>query len=161
MVSAMPEDIRVRHARPEEASSLSELSMRSKALWQYDKSFLADAKPDLTFRPGKFLPEFHVYVLEVEGKPEGFCSLLPKDTESIELEDLWIELGSIGRGYGRRLWNHAAGVARGLGFVRMVLVADPNAEPFYVRMGAQRIGLLPSPVRAGRLLPILEYVVEK
>jgi hypothetical protein len=46
--------------------------MRSKAHWQYDAAFLAAARQELEFLPGKSLPDFHVYVLEEAGKIVGF-----------------------------------------------------------------------------------------
>jgi len=58
---------------------LTELTIRSKAYWGYDDSFLADARPELEFQLSKFLPDFHVYVLETGGELLGFCSLIPLD----------------------------------------------------------------------------------
>jgi len=81
----MPENTRIRRARVEEARLLTELTMRSKAHWQYDAAFLAATKHELEFRPGKFLPEFHVYVLEEGENILAFCSLIPIAPERIEL----------------------------------------------------------------------------
>jgi hypothetical protein len=38
----------------------------------------------------------------------------------------------------------------------MVIESDPGAEPFYVRMGARRTGVVASTVEEGRFLPVLE-----
>lgn len=46
--------------------------------------------------------------------------------------------------------------ARRLGFTRLTIDADPNAEPFYRAMGAVRIGAVPSGSVPGRELPLLE-----
>jgi len=87
----------------------------------------------------------------------GFCSLLPIDPGTVELDDLFIEPDDIGKGYGQRLWDHAVSVARESGFARIVLVSDPYAEPFYARQGAVRIGEKTSSLRTGRVLPVMEY----
>ena len=148
---------RIRRARIADAASLTELTLRSKAHWPYDASFLADARKELEFQPSKFLPGFHVYVLESEREMLGFCSLIPMDQEEIELHDLFIEPSHIGKGYGKQLWDYSVNLARNLGFRTLVLTADPNAEPFYLRQGAIRTGEKPSSVRPDRALPLMQF----
>lgn len=135
---------------------LTELAMRSKAHWGYNADFLAAVRDQLVLRPDRFLPDFHVYVLESDGKPLGFCSLIPVDHETVELEDLFVEPQCIGRGYGKQLWDFAVTVAKNSGFTRLTLVSDPYAEPFYKRRGASRTGEKSSPAQPGRKLPVME-----
>jgi hypothetical protein len=49
----------------------------------------------------------------------------------------------------------AAGVARNMGATRLFIEADPDAAPFYRRMGAVDVGLAPSGSIPGRILPKL------
>jgi GNAT superfamily N-acetyltransferase len=149
----------VRRAREDEASLLTELTLRSKAHWGYDAAFMADAREDLTFQVSRFLPDFHAYILETEARPIGFCSLIPVDRETIELFDLFVEPDCIGKGYGKQLWDYAVHLARSLEFREMILVADPNAEPFYLRQGAVRTGEKPSNVRPDSMSPLMKYVL--
>jgi N-acetylglutamate synthase-like GNAT family acetyltransferase len=149
----------IRRARPEESAMLTELTVRSKAHWGYEDSFMERSRADLEFRASKFLPDFHVYILEADGEPLGYCSLIPVDSNTVELNDLFIEPRHIGKGYGKELWNYAVNLARTLGFSRLVLTADPNAEPFYARQGALRIGEKTSPVGSDRKLPVMEYIL--
>jgi len=72
-----------------------------------------------------------------------------------QLKDLWVEPGDIGGGVGRALFVAACEVARTLPADQLLIVADPNAEGFYLRMGARRIGEEASEVIDGRRLPIL------
>jgi GNAT superfamily N-acetyltransferase len=118
---------------------------------------MADARPELEFLPTRFLPDFHVYVLEEDGQIVGFCGLIPMDHETVELYDLFVEPSHIGKGYGKQLWDYAVGRARESGFRKLVLTADPNAESFYTRQGAVRTGEKPSAVRTDRMLPVMEY----
>jgi len=142
---------RIRRARPDDAPALTELARRSKAHWGYDAGFMERAESDLTISSQAII-EHDVWVLDGEdGATLGFYRLIPGDPA--ELEDLWLEPGAIGAGYGRTLLEHAAAVARASGASAMELVADPNAAGFYERMGAVRIGFVPSPVVAGRELP--------
>jgi GNAT superfamily N-acetyltransferase len=149
----------MRPADPSEAPFLSELTIRSKAHWGYGEAFMTAARPALEFRAEKFRPDFLVYVLEVDNLRVGFCSMLPVDDDTVELHDLFIDPAHIGCGHGKRLWLFALDVARGRGFKRLILTADPNAEPFYSAQGARRIGEQPSPVQDDRLLPVLEYLL--
>ena len=46
----------------------------------------------------------------------------------------------MGKGVGRRLFEHARAVAAGAGVRVLEIDSDPNAEAFYCRMGAVRVG---------------------
>ena len=70
-----------------------------------------------------------------------------------------VEPGVIGRGVGRRLFEHAVATARELGFKRFTIDSDPDAEPFYLAMGAVRIGTTPSGSIPGRTLPLLAVTI--
>lgn len=149
---------RIRQARPDEAGALTELTMRSKAHWGYDAEFMADARADLEVVPDRFLPDFHVYIMETNKEVIGFCSLCPVDIRTVELTHLFIQPQHIGHGYGKRLWRHALLVAQCEGYRRVILSSDPFAEVFYARQGAVGIGTKESTVRAGRMLPLMEFV---
>ena len=148
---------RIRQARVDECNSLTELAMRSKAHWGYSAEFMANVRADLEVRPEKFMPGFHVYVLETEDGVIGFYSLRPESSESVILEDLFIEPERIGQGYGKQLWNHSLAVAESLGFRKITLISDPYAEPFYAKQGAVRVGEIESNALVGRMLPLMEY----
>ena len=50
---------------------------------------------------------------------------------------MFVDPSAIGGGAGRTLFEKAVRVARRLGYRRMAILADPNAAPFYQRMGAR------------------------
>jgi GNAT superfamily N-acetyltransferase len=149
--------VELRAARPEEAEALSELALRSKAYWGYSARFLDAARVQLTFTPSS-VADTHVIVAEADGRVVGFYAVegAPPDGE---LSHLWIDPPSIGTGVGRRLWEHAVDTARAAGFTSLQLDADPNAEGFYLAMGAERIGESPSAVEPGRMLPELRIAL--
>ena len=149
---------KIRQARPDECSALTEIAMRSKAHWGYSAEFMANVRADLEVRPEKFMPGFHVYVLETEDEMIGFYSLRPENAESVILEDLFIEPQHIGKGYGKELWDHSLAVAQSLGYRKVTLISDPYAEPFYARQGAVLTGETESNALAGRMLPLMEYI---
>jgi N-acetylglutamate synthase-like GNAT family acetyltransferase len=142
---------RIRRARPDDAQALTQLARRAKAHWGYDVAFMERAADELIIGSSA-IAEHEVWVLEGEdGSTLGFYRVIAGDPA--ELEDLWVEPAAIGSGYGRTMLEHAAAVARAGGASALELVADPNAVGFYERMGAVRIGVVPSPVVAGRELP--------
>lgn len=79
-----------------------------------------------------------VSVLEEEGRLVGFYVLSGEPPE-LELSRMMVEPDAIRTGCGRRLFEHAVATARRLGAASLVLDADPNAEGFYRRMGAETV----------------------
>lgn len=144
-----------RRARPQEAGALSALALRSKAHWGYDAGFMEACRRELTLTP-EFIEHDHVYVLESGGCLIGFYTLT-KWNADIELGHFFVDPPAIGRGAGRRLWEDAVDRAVELGYTRLIIQSDPNAEGFYRKLGAERIGEVPSQVRPGRTLPLLMY----
>jgi GNAT superfamily N-acetyltransferase len=141
----------VRRARAEEAAALSALAMRSKAHWGYSQEFLEIVRPMLTFSQQELIDD-HVYVLDGPYGPTGMYRLLNTPPQGT-LEDLWVDPEAIGSGIGRRLFDHALLTAAGLGLASLLIESDPNAEGFYLAMGAERIGERDS--ASGRALPLL------
>jgi GNAT superfamily N-acetyltransferase len=150
-----PSTAELRRARPEEADALSALAVRSKAHWGYDTKFLDACRDELTLTP-EFLPEEEVYVLSAAGALVGFYTLARWNAD-IELCHLFVEASAIGKGAGRLLWEDAVRRAEGMGYERLLIQSDPFAEGFYLRLGADRIGEVPSQALPGRVLPLLVY----
>ncbi|WP_006715345.1 GNAT family N-acetyltransferase [Desulfitobacterium metallireducens] len=145
----------IRRALPEEAVLLTEIAFRSKAHWGYDLSFMEQCRNDLTIFSDNITNNL-VFVIEADGDIVGFYELRGKVPEA-NLYWLFMDPKVIGCGYGKRLWLHAAEISKGLGFEYMLIKSDPYAEGFYLRMGAKRIGKLPSTAIQGLMLPLLCY----
>ena len=143
----------VRAARPGEAAPLSALALRSKAHWGYESDFLEACRPELSISE-TLIREGRVFVLEEGCGPIGFYTLT-RFRSDIELGHFFVDPPHIGRGAGRLLWRDAVVRARGLGYDQLLIQSDPNAEGFYLRLGAQRIGEVPSAAQEGRVLPLL------
>jgi GNAT superfamily N-acetyltransferase len=143
----------IRAARADEAELLSELAIRSKAYWGYDKAFMAACRDELVISASE-VERLRTTVAEHDGRVLGFATLEGSPPEGA-LGMLFVEPDAIGQGIGRHLFEQATAVAAGLGFARLTIDADPNAEPFYLAMGATRIGATPSGSIPGRSLPLL------
>jgi len=146
-------DLTIRPAHPEEAAALSALAFRSKAHWGYDAAFMEACRADLTVSSEEIARQ-PVYVLEGAELLLGFYTLRG-DGDEATLTDLFLDPAAIGRGHGRRLWQHAVETARRLGCATLVLHSEPQAEGFYRAMGAVRVGDVPSNVFPGRMLPLM------
>jgi GNAT superfamily N-acetyltransferase len=146
----------IRRARPSEAGLLSELALRSKGHWGYDADFLAACRDDLTLSP-RDIATSAVYVLDDGDAVLGYYRLLLQDDGLAELDALFVEPAAIGQGVGKRLWRHAVATATALGCTEIVLQSDPQAEGFYLAMGAQRAGESESTVMPGRMLPLMRF----
>jgi GNAT superfamily N-acetyltransferase len=88
--------------------------------------------------------------------PLGYYQLGGKPPDG-ELMDIFIEPAVIGTGLGRMLWEHAVRSASERGFHSLTLESDPHAEPFYLHMGAARIG--EREVAPGRVLPLMRMTL--
>jgi GNAT superfamily N-acetyltransferase len=146
----------IRRARPEEEAALSGLMWRSKAHWGYDQAFMEANRVQLTISADA-IERDAVYVAEVGDTVAGMSHLIRLEGDEALLDDLFVEPEHIGTGVGAALWRHAAGLARELGVRAMILDADPNARPFYERMGAVVTGEIASTNAPGRTLPRMRF----
>ena len=121
----------VRAALPTEAETLTALAIRSKAHWGYDAQFMERAASDLQVTPA-VIEEAKAFVAESGKVIVGFYVL--------------VEPSAIGTGVGAQLWTHMLEQARGLGYRAVRIHSEPNAEGFYLKMGARRIGSVESSV---------------
>jgi hypothetical protein len=144
----------IRPAKREEAGLLSELCLRSKAYWPYDKEYLEDCIPLLKITE-KYISEFPVFVCERNLEIVGFSSLMQKGDERW-LDNLWVEPHFIGSGVGRDLYLYTIAFAKTHNWLPLRIAADPGAEPFYIKMGAKSIGAVESRVKKGLMFPLLE-----
>ncbi|MFF7455032.1 GNAT family N-acetyltransferase [Kitasatospora sp. NPDC008115] len=144
----------IRPARPSEAAALSALALRSKAHWGYDAAFIEACRAELTLDPGRIESDRTAVAEDDDGRVLGFITLTGAPPQGA-LGMLFVEPAAIGSGIGRRLVEHLRAEATALGFDRITVEADPNAEPFYRAMGAVRTGTAPSGSIPGRELPFL------
>jgi GNAT superfamily N-acetyltransferase len=149
----------IRTAQACEASVLTDLARRSKAHWGYDETFMAACMAELTVDQADVRGGM-AFVLDLESSLAGFYLLERVRDREIELAALFVEPRWIGRGYGRLLLQHASARSHELGFVSLVIAADPHAAPFYEAMGGVRVGSRASESIAGRELPLFELATQ-
>jgi GNAT superfamily N-acetyltransferase len=143
----------IQRAKPEDAPLLRQVAIQSKGYWDYPTHWMEQFARAPIITPESITVDV-VYEACVEKEVVGWYRLLPQ-TPTASLEDLWVLPAWIGRGIGRALWEHAAAQARLLGARAVELEADPNAVPFYQRMGFRVIGQSLS--EWGRYIPRMRY----
>jgi len=130
--------IEVRRALPEDAEDLTRIAFAAKRYWGYPERWISHWSETLTIT-AEFVRDNEVYAAVSGGVPFGFYALAGTGHE-LELEHLWVTPAWIGSGAGRVLFEHAMVRAASRGAKHVEIEADPNAEGFYLRMGARRIG---------------------
>lgn len=145
-------DIQIRRARPDEAAVLTEIAHAAKRHWGYPENWIKLWQPDLTITP-EFITNNEMFVAVKDETIMG-CAALCAGESVAELEHMWIRPEQMGAGIGRALFNYIKERALSLKLPVLELSADPNAEGFYERMGARRIGEVRSEIEGQpRVLP--------
>ncbi len=150
-------EITFRPARPDETPALSNLALRSKAHWGYDADFLEKTERELTVKAVD-AARGRVFLAEQRDAVVGFYGL-EHEPPVMGLDSMFVDPKCNGTGVGAALMDHAKATAKAFGATTLQIEADPNAEGFYLRVGAQRIGETPSGSIPGRLLPLLELTL--
>jgi len=143
-------------AKPEDAEALTQVAHSAKRHWGYPERWIEAWRGILTMSP-EFIAANIAYCVLEEDRVVGFY-VLTTEHDGLHLDHLWITPAVMRRGIGRALFEHAVEQARRSGFDLIRIEADPNAEAFYQRMGAKRVGTSIGEVEGEkRELPLMEY----
>ena len=145
----------LRRAEIADCPALTDIALRAKAHWGYDRAFMEACRDELAVTP-ETLALGETWLAEtVDGVVLGFVDIRFEDGVA-EVHAAFVDPDHMGRRVGARLWSEVEAVARRMGARRIGIDSDPNAVGFYQRMGAVRTGSAPSGSIAGRSLPRLE-----
>jgi GNAT superfamily N-acetyltransferase len=174
----------IERALPDHAGILTEIAISAKRHWNYPERWIEMWRPVLAISP-EYISENETWMAIVE-RPVGFYSLvdtviagralfptkqsqslcstalpslpLPRnDEDSLWLDNLWVLPEFMGQGMGRQLFQHALERSHTLHASKLKIEADPNAQSFYEKMGARKVGEHHSKIDdQPRILPIME-----
>lgn len=130
--------MKIRRASTEDVDKLTEIAHGAKRYWGYPDRWIEHWKDQLTITPD-FVSANQVFLAEDEDKVLGFYALIIR-SDKAELDHLWVDPKHIGTGVGKDLFLHAMQSASSHNVDAVEICADPNAEGFYRKMGAFRIG---------------------
>ena len=128
----------IRRASSDEAAALTQIAHDATRHWGYPEHWLAHWQDDLTISPD-YIARNPVYVAEGEAELLGFYALIIRENKA-ELDHLWVTPAQIGAGVGKQLFLHAMQHAARRNIAEVEILSDPNAEGFYLKQGAHRIG---------------------
>jgi GNAT superfamily N-acetyltransferase len=153
--------VKTRSARPSESEELSELAAAAKALWGYSEEQLAAWSCELRISPEAIVSQ-PTFVVEEHAHPVGVAQL-DTNSQPWAVECLWVHPSAVGRGIGALLVQHLMAHARANGQSELGIDADPNAEGFYLHIGARRVGEVRAPIEGqpNRIRPQLLLSVER
>lgn len=145
--------IEIRRATSSDSDRATDLARRAKAHWGYPAEWLAVWDGELAITAAD-IDQHRTFVASLDGEVVGVCQLQEGERGAM-LENVWVDPPCHGRGIGRALVEHALAEGHGL----IAVVADPNAEEFYVKLGARRVGEIsaPMPGAPARTLPLMEF----
>ncbi len=134
----------IRPAHPSESDALTSLAFASKAFWDYPPEQLDAWSSELRVSPESILSE-PTYVAEDQSCILGVVQLKTSSTPW-QVECLWVHPDGTRQGIGTRLIREAVAYALAHGQRELHIDADPNAEGFYLGIGARRVGVLSAPI---------------
>ena len=107
----------------------------------YSDEFMEACRGELSFEP-RDLELTPIAIAEHDGKPIGVAQLRVVDGEA-DLLKLFVEPSALRSGTGKAPLAWAIDVAKKQGATRLTIESDPDAAPFYRRMGAYDVGQAP------------------
>jgi GNAT superfamily N-acetyltransferase len=134
----------IRRALPRESELLTRIAQAAKREWNYPESWIEAWRDHLTISAA-YIADNDVYVIEDGGEVKGFHAVSMHGSAAW-LEHLWVAPESMRQGLGRELFVHATRTARARGASEIQIESDPNAEGFYLKMGARRVGEIKSTI---------------
>jgi GNAT superfamily N-acetyltransferase len=144
--------------KSEDAVALTAIAFAAKRHWGYPEHWIQSWSDVLTIER-EFISSHETYAAVVDGQIVGFYALGRKG-DRLDLVHMWVLPSTMRRGVGQSLFHHALGRTKALGFHQLEIEADPNAEQFYQRMGAHRIGTNIREVEQQRReLPVLIFEI--
>ena len=125
------------------------------AYWPHDASYLAQAV-ELMSLDVDDLERDEAWILDDGADAIGFYRISITG-DSAEIEELHLEPDRIGRGFGRTLFEHAVRRAKERGVTRLEWSCDEYPLGFYLAMGGQVTGSIPSGIAGDE--PLTEMAI--
>lgn len=156
---AIAHAVQILRAKSEDAATLTEIAFAAKRHWGYPERWIENWRDLLTIKP-EFIGDHETYTAIVDSQTVGFYALGRKEARA-DLLHMWVLPDWMGCGVGRALFHHALARSKVLGFRELEIESDPNAERFYQRLGARRVGVSRKELDGERReLPLLIYEIE-
>jgi ribosomal protein S18 acetylase RimI-like enzyme len=147
--------LEIQRATPDQAETLTQIAFAAKRYWGYPERWIQIWSPILTITP-EFIERNEIYVAFLDKMPVGFCAISVEFNRA-SVEHLWVLPEHMGKGVGKELFKYMLARCEELSVRVLEIESDPNAQGFYERMGAKKVGEIVGEVDGQpRVLPLLE-----
>ena len=146
-------NIDIRSAATADASELTAIAFAAKRHWGYPEAWI-DLWADQLTVDDSYIEANRAFIATNGTRTLGWGAVTEQGKE-YWIDYCWVLPEATRLGIGRALVHHAFRLVAELRASTVKVVADPNAEGFYCKLGFRRIGDCPS-LPIGRRLPVLE-----
>ena len=141
-------------ARTEDHVLLTELTIQSKAHWNYSQTQINSWAEVLTIS-AEYIDKNDVFKLVSDDQLIGYYSFYATSESEVLLDNMFISPKFIGKGLGRMLLIDFLSRVKAEGYADVLLYSDPNSEGFYRHFNFDVIGQEETTIE-GRFLPIMK-----
>lgn len=142
-------------AEPKHAELLRDTLITSKGYWGYSQEQLEEWRSNLRFEE-EYIAGNTVKLILKDKEVIGFFAIVKGDSD--ELDHLWLLPKAIGKGYGNLVFQQILSECKTLNITEFYIISDPDAEGFYLKKGALKVGEVYSEPQK-RMLPKLKFTV--
>ncbi len=136
---------------------LRDMLITSKGYWGYSQEQLEKWRSNLRFEE-EYIARNTVKLILKDKELIGFFAIVKGDSN--ELDHLWLLPKAIGKGYGNLAFKQILSECNTLEIPSFYIISDPDAEGFYLKKGALKVGEVYSDPQK-RMLPKLKFTVVK
>lgn len=134
---------------------LRDTLIKSKSHWGYSQEQLDKWRSNLTFEE-EYINQNTVKLILKDNEIIGFFAIVKGDIS--ELDHLWLLPDAIGKGYGNLVFAQIISECNKLAISNIYITSDPDAEGFYLKKGAIKVGEVYSEAQ-NRMLPKLKFTM--
>jgi len=134
---------------------LRDTLITSKGYWGYSQEQLEEWRSNLRFEE-EYIAGNTVKLILKDKEVIGFFAIVKGDND--ELDHLWLLPKAIGKGYGNLVFEQILSECKALNITEFHIISDPDAEGFYLKKGAFKVGEVYSEPQK-RMLPKLKFTV--
>lgn len=134
---------------------LRDTLITSKGCWGYSQEQLEEWRSNLRFEE-EYVARNTVKLILKDKEVIGFFAIVKGDSD--ELDHLWLLPKAIGKGYGNLVFQQILSECKTLNITEFYIISDPDAEGFYLKKGAFKVGEVYSEPQK-RMLPKLKFTV--
>ena len=130
-----------------------------KGYWGYSEEGLDRFMATFGIQDASYFSNAFGFIAEEHEKVVGYYLFKTDETPPM-LDHFFLDTNLIGKGYGRKLWDHCINEAQEKGWQEFTFWSDPNARSFYEHMGAFTFEQRPMVTSPGLMAPIMRYVLK-